>query len=48
VVYAEIPLGRDFKIAPDIGVLFGLTRATPDVALKLNVGIPLHQQRRGR
>jgi hypothetical protein len=48
VVYAEVPLGRDFKIAPDIGVLFGLTRATPDVALKLNVGIPLHQQRRGR
>ena len=43
VVYAEIPLGRDFKITPDIGVLFGLTRATPDVALKLNVGIPLYQ-----
>jgi len=47
VIFAEIPLGRDFKITPDIGVLFGLTPATPNVALKLNIGVPLHQQQRG-
>jgi hypothetical protein len=46
VVYAQIALGGDFKITPDIGVLFGLTPATPSVALKLNVGIPLYQPRR--
>ena len=43
VVYTEIALGPDFKITPDIGVLFGLTRATPDLAVKLNVGIPLYK-----
>ncbi len=41
VVFTEIEVTKDFKITPDIGLLFGLTRATPDVALKLNVGIPL-------
>ena len=41
VIYADIPLTKDFKITPDIGLLFGLTSATPDVVLKLNVGIPL-------
>ena len=43
-VFTEIALSKDFKITPDIGVLFGLTPATPDVTLKLNVGIPLHQR----
>jgi len=44
VIFTEIALAKDFKITPDIGLLFGLTPATPDVALKLNVGIPLHQR----
>lgn len=47
VLYTEIALGPNFKVTPDIGVLFGLTPATPSIAFKLNVGIPLHQQRRG-
>jgi len=46
VIYTEIALARDFKITPDVGILFGLTSATPNVALKLNVGIPLHQPAR--
>ena len=41
-IFTEIALTKDFKITPDIGLLFGLTSATPDLALKLNVGIPLH------
>jgi hypothetical protein len=41
-IFTEIALTRDFKIAPDIGLLFGMTRATPDVALKLNIGVPLN------
>ena len=41
VVFTEIEVTKDFKITPDIGLLFGLTRATPDVALKFNIGIPL-------
>jgi hypothetical protein len=44
VIFTEIALAKNFKITPDIGLLFGLTPATPDVALKLNVGIPLHQR----
>ena len=40
-IFTEIELTKDFKITPDIGVFFGLTPATPDVAIKLNVGIPL-------
>lgn len=43
-IFTEIALSDDFKITPDIGLLFGLTSATPDVALKLNVGIPLHRR----
>lgn len=44
VVYTEIALTRDLKITPDIGVLFGLTEATPDVTFKFNIGVPLHQR----
>ena len=33
----------DYKIVADVGLLFGLTPATPDVALKVNFGIPLYQ-----
>lgn len=40
-IFTEIALTKDLKITPDIGLLFGLTRATPDVALKFNVGVPL-------
>lgn len=48
VLYKEVELAKGVTIAPDVGVLFGLTRATPDVAVKLNVGIPLYQQAGGR
>lgn len=40
VLFTEIALG-DLKLTPDIGVLFGLTPATPDVTIKFNVGVPL-------
>ena len=40
-IFTELTLGNGLKIAPDLGLLFGLTHATPDVALKLNIGIPL-------
>jgi hypothetical protein len=43
-IFAEIELARDFKITPDIGVFYGLTPATPHVAIKLNVGIPLSRR----
>ena len=43
-IFTEIAVSNDLKITPDIAVLFGLTSATPDVALKLNVGVPLHQR----
>jgi hypothetical protein len=42
-IFAEFALTKDLKITPDIGLLFGLTRATPDLALKFNVGVPLSQ-----
>lgn len=41
-VFTEIPVTKELKISADVGVLLGLTRATPDAALKLNVGVPLH------
>lgn len=40
-IFTEIALTQDVTINPDIGLLFGLTEATPDVAIKLNIGIPL-------
>lgn len=43
-IFTEIAVTKDLTIAPDIGLLFGMTQATPDVALKLNVGIPLQQR----
>lgn len=43
VLYTEIPIRPDFKLAADAGVLFGLTPGTPDVALKVNFGIPLYK-----
>jgi hypothetical protein len=42
VVFTELPIRRDFKLVVDAGLLFGLTEATPDVALKLNFGVPLN------
>ena len=44
VIYAEIEIAKDLKITPDIGVLFGLTPATPDVAFKFNIGVPLYRR----
>jgi hypothetical protein len=41
VIFTEIALTKDFKVSPDIGLLFGLTASTPDVAVKLNIGVPL-------
>lgn len=43
VIFTEIPIRSDYKIVADAGLLFGLTPATPDVALKLNFGVPLYQ-----
>ncbi len=43
VLYTEIPIRPDFKIAAEAGVLFGLTPGTPDAALKVNIGIPLYK-----
>jgi hypothetical protein len=43
-IFTEIALGKDFKITPDVALLFGLTPATPDVALKINVGVPLQRR----
>ncbi len=43
-IFTEIELAKDFKITPDIGVFYGLTPATPHVAIKLNVGIPLSRR----
>jgi hypothetical protein len=43
-LFMEIPITKDFSISPDLGILFGLTKSTPDVAIKLNVGIPLYKQ----
>ena len=40
VLYAEIELGG-LKLTPDVGLLFGLTPATPDLTIKFNIGIPL-------
>ncbi len=42
VLYTEIGLAEHVKIAPSVGVLFGLTPATPDVALRINMDIHLH------
>ena len=43
-IFTEVELAKDYSISPDLAVLFGLTRGTPDVAIKFNVGIPLHKQ----
>ena len=42
VLYTEVEVAKNIKIAPSIGVLFGLTPATADVALRFNVDIHLH------
>jgi hypothetical protein len=43
-LFTEVAITKDYSITPDFAVLFGLTKGTPDVAFKLNVGIPLHKQ----
>jgi len=42
-LFATLKITDELTITPDVGVFFGLTQATPDVTLKLNVGIPLSQ-----
>jgi hypothetical protein len=42
VLYREFEVAKNFKIEPSVGLLFGLTSATPDVALRFNVDIHLH------
>ncbi len=42
VLFSEVEVAKDFKIEPSVGVLFGITSATPDVTLRFNVGIHLH------
>ena len=42
VLYSEVEVAKDFKIEPSVGVLFGLTSATPDFTLRFNVDIHLH------
>jgi hypothetical protein len=43
-LFSEIAITKDYAITPDLGVLFGLTKGTPDVTVKLNIGIPLYKQ----
>jgi hypothetical protein len=42
VLYTEVEVAKNLKLAPSIGLLFGLTPATADVALRFNVDIHLH------
>lgn len=42
VLYTEFEVAKNFKVAPSVGALFGLTSATADVALRFNVDIHLH------
>ncbi len=48
VVYTELDLGHGVKIEPSLGVLVGLTDATADIAVKLNIGVPLGNLRARR
>jgi len=41
VAYMELDLGHGVKVEPSLGVLFGLTEATPDTTIKFNLGVPL-------
>ena len=41
VVYYETEVGDDQELSVDVGLLFGMTRATPDVAIKWNVELEL-------
>jgi hypothetical protein len=43
-LFMEIPITKDYSITPDAAILFGLTKGTPDMAFKLNIGIPLYKQ----
>lgn len=40
-IFTEFKLANGLQISPDLGVLFGLTKATPDLAIKLNIGFQL-------
>ena len=41
VLFTEWNLGNGVTLNPDFGVFFGLTNGSPDLAVKVNVGIPL-------
>ena len=45
VLYTELELAEKSKISVDVGVFFGLTPETADVAVKLNFGVPLYAVR---
>lgn len=40
-LFTEFKMANGLVMAPDFGVLFGLTKATPDVAIKFNIGFQL-------
>lgn len=42
VLFREFELSKGVKIEPSVGVLFGLTPATPDVTFRLNVDFHFH------
>lgn len=45
VVYTQLELGNDVKVGIDLGLLYGLTPTTADLALKLNFNVPIYQSR---
>ena len=45
VVYTQLELGNDVKVGIDLGLLYGLTPTTADLALKLNFNLPIYQIR---
>ncbi len=47
VAYTQIDFGRDTKVGVDLGLLFGLTPATPDTAVKLNFNVPIYKPKVG-
>ena len=46
VIYTEWEIAKDRKIGIDVGLLFGLTPETADLALKVNFGVPLYAPRK--
>ena len=40
-IFTEFKMANGVVMTPDVGLLFGLTKATPDVAIKFNIGFQL-------